>query len=70
MLTEERMNQIMKEEAEKAARGTRYDDEDLLANARRHDSVLEMTEEGARQFFGYYFKEMAEMLEEEADEDH
>ena len=37
---------------------------------RNHDSVWEMTEEGVRQFYGYYFTDMVSILRAEEEEDH
>lgn len=70
MISEDKMQEIAREEAEKAAGGTAYDADDLLDNMKRHNSVLEMTEEGAHQFFSFYFREMAELFSAEDNEDH
>jgi archaellum component FlaC len=70
MISKETMQKIIDEEAEKASAGSGYDAEDLIEHMQNHDSVWEMTEEGVRQFYGYYFTDMVSILRAEEEEDH
>ena len=70
MIAKEKMDEIIAQEAEKAVAGSGYDEDDLISRMKDHASVWEMDEDGARQFFRYYFTDMVNMLEAEENEDH